>query len=87
MWNLKSQNDTKIFSDTLQDTIHVGSKRGFKFIPKEGIGRIRWVMYEFRLDGTYANTTNNVSHLLSVFLKLIFLRCFVFLVFLNQLIS
>ncbi|GMY18809.1 NAC domain containing protein 50-like [Fagus crenata] len=56
----RSQKDTKIFSDPPYNTNHVGSKRSFMFVPKEGVhGLGRWVMYEFRLDGIYRNTTNN----------------------------
>ncbi|XP_075660687.1 NAC domain-containing protein 1-like [Castanea sativa] len=39
---------------------HIGSKRTFTFVAKKGLfPNARWTMHEYRLDGIYANTTNN----------------------------
>ena len=41
---------------------HIGSKRTFTFVAKKGFfPNARWTMHEYRLNGIYANTTNNVS--------------------------
>ncbi|KAK4839704.1 hypothetical protein QYF36_024185 [Acer negundo] len=56
------QGDKEIFcyNDNHQ-MVHVGSRRNFSFIPKEGIQETccTWVMHEYRLDGCLLNQNNN----------------------------
>jgi hypothetical protein len=43
------------------DTIHIGYKRSFSFVPHTGVHNIgRWTMLECGLDGKYADITNRV---------------------------
>ena len=88
----RAQKDAKVYDHSDEDDEerrdgfnqkeqrHIDSERTFTFVANKGFfPNCRWTMHEYRLDGIYGNTANNVSCLYCTALFLDFLFPFLFI--------